>query len=243
MLLGRPPIIIATTMLTPFYPRMVKRGSWTTYYTPPTFQCSHPATQLGCTTNTVFLIGPSNKRQNLAITPQTWPYTRGRHAEKTRWRIRQDFEYPWQDLSISEESTVGLQERLCRTWIRRSNRRKKKKKKCMGQTFPTQTHESSVIFLCNNIISYWTVESYLKFLLLLLLNKLSFWYDCYRRWQGKETHLRSQPFILGDTIQYSTPLPRTGMFSKIWRAILVEVAGPKAPHWMSTKINISLEQV
>ena len=39
-------------------------------------------------------------------------------------------------------------------------------------------------------------------------------------------------FILGDTLQLRTPLPRTGMFSKIWRAILVEVAGPKAPHWM-----------
>ena len=37
-------------------------------------------------------------------------------------------------------------------------------------------------------------------------------------------------FILGDTLQLITPLPRTGMFSKIWRAILVEVAGPKAPH-------------
>ena len=61
-----------------------------------------------------------------------------------------------------------------------------------------------------------------------------FWYDCYRRWQGKETHLRSQSFILGDTIQL-TPLPRTGMFSKIWKAILVEVAGPKAPHWMIPK--------
>ena len=59
-----------------------------------------------------------------------------------------------------------------------------------------------------------------------------FWYDCYRRWQGKETQLRSQSFILGDTLQLLTPLPRTGMFSKIWRAILVEVAGPKAPHWM-----------
>ena len=40
-------------------------------------------------------------------------------------------------------------------------------------------------------------------------------------------------FILGDTLQLITPLPRTGMFSKIWRAILVEVAGPKAPHWMN----------
>ena len=28
-----------------------------------------------------------------------------------------------------------------------------------------------------------------------------FWYDCYRRWQGKETQLRSQSFILGDSIQ------------------------------------------
>ena len=28
-----------------------------------------------------------------------------------------------------------------------------------------------------------------------------FWYDCYRRWQGKETQLRSQSFILEDTIQ------------------------------------------
>ena len=42
-------------------------------------------------------------------------------------------------------------------------------------------------------------------------------------------------FILGDTLQLRTPLPRTGMFSKIWRAILVEVAGPKAPHWMIPK--------
>ena len=32
-----------------------------------------------------------------------------------------------------------------------------------------------------------------------------------------------------------TPLPRTGMFSKIWRAILVEVAGPEAPHSMIPK--------
>ena len=62
-----------------------------------------------------------------------------------------------------------------------------------------------------------------------------FWYDCYRRWQGKETQLRSQSFILGDTIQLITPLPRTGMFSKNWRAILVEVAGPEAPHWMIPK--------
>ena len=80
------------------------------------------------------------------------------------------------------------------------------------------------------------VESYLKFLLFLIKLKLSFfWYDCYRRWQGKETHLRSQSFILGDTIQYLTPLPRTGMFNKNWRAILVEVAGPKAPHWIIPK--------
>ena len=46
---------------------------------------------------------------------------------------------------------------------------------------------------------WFPVESYLKFLL--LLSKLSFWHDCYRRWQGKETQLRSQSFILGDTIQ------------------------------------------
>ena len=47
------------------------------------------------------------------------------------------------------------------------------------------------------------VVSYLKFLLLLLIKlKLSFfWYDCYRRWQEKETQLRSQSFILGDTLQ------------------------------------------
>ena len=32
------------------------------------------------------------------------------------------------------------------------------------------------------------------------------------------------------------------MFSKNWRAILVEVEGPEAPHWMNPKINISLEQ-
>ena len=64
-----------------------------------------------------------------------------------------------------------------------------------------------------------------------------FWYDCYRRWQGKETQLRSQSFILGNTIQQLTPLPRTGMFSKIWRAILVEVAGPKAPHWINLQTS------
>ena len=69
-----------------------------------------------------------------------------------------------------------------------------------------------------------------------------FWYDCYRRWQGKETQLRSQSFILGDTLQLLTPLPRTGMFSKIWRAILVEVAGPEAPHWMILQPHISFEQ-
>ena len=72
----------------------------------------------------------------------------------------------------------------------------------------------------------------IEVLFIIIKQIVFFWYDCYRRWQGKETHLRSQSFILGDTIQYSTPLPRTGMFSKIWRAILVEVAGPKAPHWM-----------
>ena len=58
-----------------------------------------------------------------------------------------------------------------------------------------------------------------------------FWYDRYRRWQGKETQLRSQVFYSGRHDTVITPLPRTGMFSKIWRAILVEVAGPKAPHW------------
>ena len=69
------------------------------------------------------------------------------------------------------------------------------------------------------------------FIIIIIIKQIVFfWYDCYRRWQGKETQLRSQSFILGDTIQLLTPLPRTGMFSKIWRAILVEVAGPKAPH-------------
>ena len=37
--------------------------------------------------------------------------------------------------------------------------------------------------------------------LLFLIELSFFWYDCYRRWQGKETQLRSQSFILGDTIQ------------------------------------------
>ena len=49
-------------------------------------------------------------------------------------------------------------------------------------------------------------------------------------------------FILGDTLQLITPLPRTGMFSKIWRAILVEVAGPKAPHWILLQTSHLLEQ-
>ena len=52
---------------------------------------------------------------------------------------------------------------------------------------------------------------------------------------GKGNTTEISVFILGDTIQKLTPLPRTGMFSKIWRAILVEVAGPKAPHWMILK--------
>ena len=46
-------------------------------------------------------------------------------------------------------------------------------------------------------------------------------------------------FILGDTLQLLAPLPRTGMFSKNWRAILVEVAGPKAPHWKNPKPYLS----
>ena len=76
------------------------------------------------------------------------------------------------------------------------------------------------------------VESYLKFLLL-LLNKLSFSDTTVIEGGRERKHswdLKS--FILGDTLQLITPLPRTGMFSKIWRAILVEVEGPKAPHWM-----------
>ena len=79
------------------------------------------------------------------------------------------------------------------------------------------------------------VESYLKFLLL-LLNKLSF-SDTTVIEGGRERKHRwdLKSFILGDTLQLITPLPRTGMFSKIWRAILVEVAGPKAPHWMPSK--------
>ena len=76
------------------------------------------------------------------------------------------------------------------------------------------------------------VVSYLKFLLL-LLNKLSF-SDTTVIEGGRERKHRwdLKSFILGDTLQLITPLPRTGMFSKIWRAILVEVAGPKAPHWI-----------
>ena len=76
------------------------------------------------------------------------------------------------------------------------------------------------------------VESYLKFLLI-LLNKLSFSDTTVIEGGRERKHswdLKS--FILGDTLQLITPLPRTGMFSKIWRAILVKVAGPKAPHWM-----------
>ena len=75
--------------------------------------------------------------------------------------------------------------------------------------------------------------SYLKFLIIIIKQIVFFWYDCYRRWQGKETRLRSRSFILGDTLQYLTPLPRTGMFNKNWRAILVEVVRPEAPHWMN----------
>ena len=77
------------------------------------------------------------------------------------------------------------------------------------------------------------VVSYLKFLLF-LLNKLSF-SDTTVIEGGREGKHRwdLKSFILGDTLQLITPLPRTGMFSKIWRAILVEVAGPKAPHWMN----------
>ena len=80
------------------------------------------------------------------------------------------------------------------------------------------------------------VVSYLKFLLL-LLNKLSFSDTTVIEGGRERKHswdLKS--FILGDTLQLITPLPRTGMFSKIWRAILVEVAGPKAPHWIVPKL-------
>ena len=86
------------------------------------------------------------------------------------------------------------------------------------------------------------VESYLEFFLL-LLNKLSFSDTTVIEGGRQRKHswdLKS--FILGDTLQLITPLPRTGMFSKIWRAILVEVAGPKAPHWMPSKPHISFGQ-
>ena len=69
--------------------------------------------------------------------------------------------------------------------------------------------------------------------LLLLLNKLSSSDTTVIEGGRERKHswdLKS--FILGDTLQLITPLPRTGMFSKIWRAILVEVEGPEAPHWM-----------
>ena len=78
------------------------------------------------------------------------------------------------------------------------------------------------------------VESYLKFLLL-LLNKLSF-SDTTVIEGGRERKRSWDLSLLFWKTRYSnnlTPLPRTGMFSKIWRAILVEVAGPKAPHWMN----------
>ena len=98
------------------------------------------------------------------------------------------------------------------------------------------SNSKKIILLKNQLntadLKYWVV-----FVVFIIIIKqiVFFWYDCYRRWQGKETQLRSQSFILGDTIQKLTPLPRTGMFSKIWRAILVEVAGPKAPHSMIPK--------
>ena len=84
----------------------------------------------------------------------------------------------------------------------------------------------------NVLICYFLCWVVIEVLIIIIKQIVFLWYDCYRRWQGKETPLRSQSFILGDTIQKLTPLPRTGMFSKNWRAILVEVAGPKAPHWM-----------
>ena len=70
-------------------------------------------------------------------------------------------------------------------------------------------------------------------LIIIIKQIVFFWYDCYRRWQGKETQRRSQVFYSGRHVTVLTPLPRTGMFSKNWRAILDEVVRPEAPHWMN----------
>ena len=97
------------------------------------------------------------------------------------------------------------------------------------------------------------VESYLKFLLFLI--KLSF-SDTNVIESGRERKhswdLKS--FILGDNYvtllftldtfyeMYITSLTRKVIFSKIWRAILVELLSPR-PSLHSSETNISLEQV
>ena len=82
----------------------------------------------------------------------------------------------------------------------------------------------------------WVV--FVVFIIFNLLNSLSD--TTYRRWQGKETQLRSQVLYSGRYLitwhcclqktlfyeKYITSLTRTVIFSKIWRAILVELLGP-----------------
>ena len=77
------------------------------------------------------------------------------------------------------------------------------------------------------------VESYLSFLLFLIKLNCLFLIRLLSKVARKGNTAEISVFYSGrhDTV-ILTPLPRTGMFSKIWRAILVEVVGPKAPHWM-----------
>ena len=88
-------------------------------------------------------------------------------------------------------------------------------------------------YLCWVVFEVFIIIKQICLFLIRLLSKVA----------GKGNTAEISVFYSGrhDTV-ILTPLPRTGMFSKNWRAILVEVAGPKAPHWMSSKPYISFEQ-
>ena len=56
--------------------------------------------------------------------------------------------------------------------------------------------ESSFQLICFITLNLcWVVFD--VFIIIIIKQIVFFWYDCYRRWQGKETQLRSQVFYSG----------------------------------------------
>ena len=91
----------------------------------------------------------------------------------------------------------------------------------VSKMFPRTVSWKSLLGDCCVVIEVFIIIKQINCLFLIrLLSKVA----------GKGNTAEISVFYSGRHDTELTPLPRTGMFSKNWRAILVEVAGPKAPH-------------